>query len=162
VQWPLKLVTLLGFEMMVRDSTDSRSPFAHLRTYAGHRVPLLRSAAGLAYLANCAQDQRRLLIDTVRGSSHDPADLLATRDRTLLRKLDQIAKKGHAFLSEPRLSMVAVPIITRRGVFASIAMQFYSRAITRRAVVSRYVPLLVRAAADIASFLDRSDTDQSP
>ncbi|MCB2107464.1 MAG: helix-turn-helix domain-containing protein [Rhodobacteraceae bacterium] len=154
VQWPLKLSTLQGFEMVVRASTDLRSPFAHLRTYAGHRVPLLRSAVGLVYLSKCSAPQRQLLIEMVRRSSPVPEDVAAANDRALDRRLNRVAQDGHAFIGDDHLSMVAVPVSTRRGIFACIAMQFYSRAISRKAVIASHVPGLHQAAADIGAFLD--------
>lgn len=156
VKWPLKLVTLYGFEMLVRASTDLRSPFAQARTYAGHRVSLLRSAAGLVYLAFSQDDQRRLLIETVRRSSPQAADVAAAASGVLDKRLNDIARDGHAFMGDAKLSMVAVPIITRSGIFACIAMQFFTKALSRPAVLATYVPTLQAAATDIASYLDQS------
>lgn len=155
VKWPLKLATLHGFEMLVRASTDLRSPFAQSRTFAGHRVPLLRSAAGLVYLAFCPDEQRALLIKTVRHSSSVAADIAEASAPGLTKRLREIARDGFAFIGDAKLSMVAVPILTQGGIFAAIAMQFFTKALSRAAVRTDYVPQLQAAAQDIASGLDR-------
>ncbi len=156
VKWPLKLVTLHGFEMLVRASTDSRSPFAQSRTYAGYRVPLLRSAAGLVYLAFSQPAQRQLLIETVRQSSAQHDDIEAAASATLEKRLKEIARDGYAFIGDAKLTMIAVPVVTARGIFASIAMQFFTKALSRADVRTTYLPQLQKAADDIAAALNRS------
>jgi IclR family mhp operon transcriptional activator len=158
VKWPLKLATLHGFEMLVRASTDSRSPFAQSRTYAGHRVPLLRSAAGLVYLAFSHDDQRRLLMDMVKHSSPHTADINELNSPGWTKRFKDIARDGYAFVGDAKLSMVAVPVVTKGGVFAAIAMQFFTKALRREHVRADYVPLLQSAAQDIAAGLEKSNS----
>ncbi len=155
VKWPLKLATLHGFEMLVRASTDSRSPFAQSRTYAGHRVPLLRSAAGLVYLAFSEDNQRRLLIEMVKHSSPHAADISEVNAPGWGKRFKDIARDGYAFIGDTKLSMVAVPVITKGGIFAAIAMQFFTKALSRSEVRADYIPLLQAAARDIAAGLDK-------
>ncbi|MGH9811105.1 MAG: helix-turn-helix domain-containing protein, partial [Terriglobia bacterium] len=51
VLWPVAVVSLSGTQMLVRETTDHRSPLAIERLSAGVRLPLLSTAAGRAHLA---------------------------------------------------------------------------------------------------------------
>ncbi|MDE1922604.1 MAG: helix-turn-helix domain-containing protein, partial [Gammaproteobacteria bacterium] len=69
IVWPLAIATPAGTAMMVREATDHQSPLA-LETYgAGARLPMLASAAGRAYLAQCAQAERTALLDALARSA---------------------------------------------------------------------------------------------
>src|SRR5882724_2361594 len=51
VAWPVAMTAPAGAAMVVRVSTDDRSPFALDRAILGTEVPMLTSASGLAFLA---------------------------------------------------------------------------------------------------------------
>ena len=61
IVWPVSIATLSGQAMVLRETTDHRSPLAVERHSAGLRVPLLGSAAGRVYLAFCSAAQRETL-----------------------------------------------------------------------------------------------------
>lgn len=156
INWPLKLTTLNGFEMLVRASTDLRSPFAFRRTFPGHRVSLINSAAGMVYLAYATDDRRRLLINTIRNAMPDSQDAELAAAPDFPRKLEQIRADGYGFIPSQPISMVAVPIQTSAGVFGCVVMQYYTSAVKRRMVIEGLVPKLAQAARDIAAYLDTS------
>ncbi|MDP7093247.1 MAG: helix-turn-helix domain-containing protein, partial [Gammaproteobacteria bacterium] len=49
--WPCAIATLSGNSMLVRQTTDHRSPLAVEKRGPGFRVSILTSAAGLCYLS---------------------------------------------------------------------------------------------------------------
>src|ERR1700683_2596916 len=53
IVWPVSIASLSGTTMMVRETTDHASPLAVERYSAGFRAPLLTTASGRVYLANC-------------------------------------------------------------------------------------------------------------
>jgi hypothetical protein len=76
ILWPLTMVTNMGSQMLVRDSTHDISPFAMWRHRGGFKIPLLHTAAGQVYLAYCGKDVRQALsyaVDTnaiIKGVLH--------------------------------------------------------------------------------------------
>ncbi len=52
--WPIAIATLSGSTMLVRQTTDHRSPLAVEKRGPGFRVAILTSASGLCYLAHPA------------------------------------------------------------------------------------------------------------
>src|SRR5512145_1262981 len=68
IVWPVAIATLSGTSMMVRETTDHRSPLAVERYSAGFRVPLMTTASGRAYLAHCPMQQRESLLDILSRS----------------------------------------------------------------------------------------------
>ena len=69
IKWPLAIGVLDGDAMVVRYSTMPYSPLAVQATTLGHRLGLLESAMGLAYLAFCDDDERTILLNMLRTAS---------------------------------------------------------------------------------------------
>ena len=67
--WPVAVASLSGTSMMVRESTDHRSPLAVERCPAGFRVPLLASSSGRVYLAFSTPTHRDSLLDILARSN---------------------------------------------------------------------------------------------
>src|ERR1700724_1613175 len=94
IVWPVSIATLSGTKMMLREATDHSTPLAIERYSAGIQLPLLTSATGRVYLANCPLAQRDALIEILARSTKE--DDKPARDRgDLLRALAEI--KAHGF-----------------------------------------------------------------
>ena len=63
IVWPTAVATLSGTMMVVRYSTDQKSPLAMERSPVGFRVPILTTAVGLAFLAHCGAQERRAILE---------------------------------------------------------------------------------------------------
>jgi IclR family mhp operon transcriptional activator len=149
IKWPLAIGTLVSDSIVVRYSTMPYSPLAVQATTLGHRLGLLESAMGLAYLAYCEEAERRILLDMLRGSA--PGGTLEADDA--IRATLAIARQRGYGLRLPKTSgasaTVAVPILSERGVGAVLSMTTFGRMMTEQTLAT-YVPILQTTAREIS------------
>jgi IclR family mhp operon transcriptional activator len=152
IVWPVAISTLSGTSMMVRETTDHRSPLAVERYAAGFRVPLLTSAAGRAYLAWCPVEQREALIDILSRSAREE-DKLARNQGELERVLNEASSQGYAAaIRAKRVSdeiSLAVPVRIDERVLACLTVRFSANAVPMKTALERFLPRLTAAAARI-------------
>jgi IclR family mhp operon transcriptional activator len=152
IVWPVAISTLSGTSMMVRETTDHRSPLAVERYAAGFRVPLLTSAAGRAYLAWCPVEQREALIDILSRSAREE-DKLARNQGELERVLNEASSQGYAAaIRAKRVSdeiSLAVPVRIDERVLAGLTVRFSANAVPMKTALERFLPRLTAAAARI-------------
>ncbi|HSW25869.1 MAG TPA: IclR family transcriptional regulator C-terminal domain-containing protein [Burkholderiaceae bacterium] len=120
----------------------------------GASLPLVRTAAGRAYLAFCGDDERELLLQMLREREDDEG-AFARDQRTVRKHLDAIRERGFAvnegndWIGRGRYGAVAVPIRSADGVAACLDMVFSKRAIKVEEAAKKYAPELLAAAATI-------------
>jgi IclR family mhp operon transcriptional activator len=152
VMWPVVFASLSGTEMLVRETTDHRSPLAIERFSAGVRLPLLATAAGRAHMAFCPSDQRESILEILRRSTLD-VDKLAHNRVELEKILDDTRTKGYASaVYSKRVSdsvSIAVPVLLEDQVLAAIVVRFADTAVPFKIAVERFVPKLREAAQRI-------------
>lgn len=159
IVWPVAIASLSGTTMMVRETTDHRSPLAVERFSVGFRVPLLTSACGRAYLAFSPAAQRDSLLDILSRSTRE-ADKLA-RNRTDVQKiLGETQAQGYATAVRPRRVTdeitMAVPIQLDDRVLAAVTIRFSGTAVPLKMAVERFLPKLRETAGRIrATFLEQ-------
>ena len=158
VVWPVAIATLSGTSMMVRETTDHRSPLALERYAAGFRVPLLASAAGRAYLAWCPEQERDTLVDILSRSAREE-DKLARNPSELGRILNETHAQGYAgALRARRVSDeigLAVPVRTGDRVLACLTLRFSASAVPMKTALERFLPRLTAAATRIRDEFQR-------
>jgi IclR family mhp operon transcriptional activator len=161
--WPIAVATLSGSTMLVRQTTDHRSPLAIEKRGPGFRVPILASASGLAYLAFCPPDQREAIIDILAKSRREE-DKPAQQRKKLLDLLAEIRKRG--FSSSRRARRVSdelslsVPVIARDRLLAALTIRFSSTAVPEAQAIQRFVPKLRSAAQRIGEqFVAQAEQD---
>jgi len=158
VVWPVSIATLSGTSMMVRETTDHRSPLAVERYAAGFRVPLLTSAAGRAHLAWCPEQERETLVDILSRSARDE-DKLARNPSELGRILAEVRTQGYAAAIRARRVSdevsLAVPVRTGDRVLACLSVRFSASAVPMKAAQERLLPRLSAAAARIRDEFNR-------
>lgn len=152
--WPVAIATLSGTSMMVRETTDHRSPLAIDRHAAGFRVPLLASAAGRAYLAWCPPAEREALVDILSRSAREE-DKLARNPGELGRLLNETQAQGYASAIRARRVSdevsLAVPILVPAQVLACLTLRFSAAAVPMKTALERFLPRLAAAAATIST-----------
>ena len=150
IRWPLAIGTLDGDAICVRYSTMPYSPLAVQATTLGHRLGLLESAMGHAYLAFCPASERHILVDLLQAAA-GPGKLI---DPAHLDGLLQLTRRrGYGLRLAPSRgasATVAVPICAAEQVQAILSMTTFGRAMTQ-ATLARYVPVLKSTAAGIAA-----------
>lgn len=152
VVWPVAIATLAGTSMMMRETTDHRSPLAVERYAAGFRIPLLTSASGRAYLAFCPTQQRDTLVDILSRSSRDE-DRLARNPGELARILNEARAQGYATAIRARRASdeiaLAVPVRIGDDVLACLTLRFAATALPMQGALERFLPRLNGAAERI-------------
>jgi IclR family mhp operon transcriptional activator len=158
IVWPVSIATLSGTSMMVRETTDHRSPLAVERYAAGFRVPLLTSAAGRAYLAWCPEPERQALLDILSRSAREE-DKLSRNPSEMGRILNEARSQGYAAAIRARRVSdevsLAVPVRTGDRVLACLSVRFSANAVPMKAAQERFLPRLAAAAARIGDEFTR-------
>jgi IclR family transcriptional regulator, mhp operon transcriptional activator len=159
IVWPVSIATLSGTKMMLRETTDHSTPLAVERYSGGFQLPLLNTATGRAYLANCPVAQRDALIE-ILARSHKEEDR-AARDRAeLLRSLAEIKSQGFATATRTRRltdeHTISVPVLLNDRTLAVLTLRFIASALPLKAGLERFLPKLRQCAAKISSiFLEQ-------
>jgi IclR family mhp operon transcriptional activator len=152
IVWPVSIATLSGQSMVLRETTDHRSPLAVERHSAGLRVPLLGSAAGRVYLAFCSAAQRETLIEILARSSREEDALARNRDE-LARILNEVRAQGYGTtLRARRVSdevSLAVPVAFDDQGLACLSVRFAASAVPMKLALERFLPRLREAAQKI-------------
>jgi len=151
--WPVAIATLSGSTMLIRQTTDHRSPLAVEKRGPGFRVAILGSASGIAYLTWCPTEQRDALLDLL-AKSKPPEDQPATNRKKVLDLLLETRKRGYAAWRRPRrvsdeLSL-SVPILAGERLLASLTIRFSSTAVPEAEAIARFVPKLRTIAQRIS------------
>jgi IclR family mhp operon transcriptional activator len=141
VRWPIDLATFMDGTMWIRESTRSASPFTIDRGGVGWRVPMLLSASGRAYLANCADEDRDLIIRHIIAVGESGHELAADSAR-LETLLAETRERGFGiregeFAAES--GAVAVPICASDRILGCLTLTFNLKVIDVRTVVEKYL-----------------------
>jgi len=148
ILWPIALATVNGSSMLVRDTTDEISPFAIRRHRGGFNIPLLSTASGTAYIANCDPQRRDELIAFALTESPEALSRGGTNLDIFKRSLDTVKADGYACMRvvEANHNALAVPIMVDNEVFATISARFYTTAMTLQQAAERYAQDLKESA----------------
>lgn len=152
--WPCSLVTRHGDRLMVREATHQVSPLSFHSGVMGASLPLVRTAAGRAYLAFCGDEERDLLLRMLREREDDEG-AFARDQRTVRMHLDAIRERGFAvnegndWIGRGRYGAIAVAIRSKDGVAACLDMVFSKLAIKVDEATRKFAPELLSTAAAI-------------
>lgn len=161
--WPVAIATLSGSTMLIRQTTDHRSPLAVEKRGPGFRVAILGSASGITYLAFCPKEQREALLDML-AKSRRTEDQPAANRKKVMELLLETRKRGYAAWRRPRRVSdeisLAVPVLARDRLLASLSMRFSSTAVPEAEAVQRFIPKLKHVAQLIGQeFVEQTDRD---
>jgi len=141
-KWPVLLATYDRDAMVLRFSTKWQSPFAdHDGDRTNTRIPILKSAPGLAYLGFCPDDERKTVLALLRASPH-AHDRLAQDARTINRLLSGVRKKGYSSKQPSFVDPFAglgIPIRKKENVLAALSFRYMPAALDEATVVRRYL-----------------------
>ena len=156
VVWPLDISVYENAAMVIQETTHGRSPLSIDRGMTGARLPMLRTAAGRAYLAHSGEAERNLILDQVR-SLEDPADAPFLEPRALDRMLSETLRAGlatrHGGEFRAKTSSIAVPLMVSGTVAGSITIIWARQAMTLEEALTRYEATLREIAARVAGEL---------
>lgn len=157
--WPVDLVTCEAGMMVVQETTHDRSPLSIDRGMIGTRLPMLRTAAGRAYLAFCAEADRRALIGHLRRID-DGADRPFLAPAALERMIADTVARGYGVrtigdepiphTSATKTSSIAVPIRTGDVVLGCLTIIWLAKAVEMADAITQFFGPMHEAAAAIA------------
>jgi IclR family mhp operon transcriptional activator len=161
--WPIAVATLSGSTMLIRQTTDHRSPLAIEKRGPGFRVPILASASGLAYLAFCPDEQREAIIDVLAKSRREE-DKPARNAKKLQELLAEIRRRGYSSSRRARRVSdeisLSVPVMAGDRLVASLTIRFASTAVPEADGVQRFIPRLRATALKIGEeFVSQAEQD---
>jgi IclR family mhp operon transcriptional activator len=151
VTWPTDLALYRNYAMWLRDTTRRNSPLVIDRGTIGYKLPLLATAAGLAYMASCPDEEIEEILDALR-KSEDRFDAIAKdrrRTRLLIAKTrkDGYGSRQGGVVAET--GSIAVPIFQGGHVKASLGITFFASVLNPPEAAAKYLAHLKRAAHDI-------------
>jgi IclR family mhp operon transcriptional activator len=158
LRWPTSLATADRDRMVVRETTRYRSPFVFDRGAVGMRLPMLKTALGLAYLSFCSRPTRQIVLDLLRRSNNQ-CDALARDTEAADRLLRNTLQRAYAFRAGgvvAETSSIALPIRTDGEPIGSICVTFATSALSQRQAAAAFLPALRAAAEDIGTQTGRS------
>ncbi|WP_186149574.1 DNA-binding transcriptional regulator [Burkholderia gladioli] len=141
IKWPIAVGMLDVDALVVRHSTIPYSPLSLLHSSINMRLSLVSRALGRAYLAFCSPEEQEMLLEIVR-QSHHPEDRLAHDREAVQAMLAQTRQRGYGLRDatvRPVSGTLAVPVIAKDFVVASIGLTWFSSALTVDKVVERYL-----------------------
>jgi IclR family mhp operon transcriptional activator len=150
--WPAIFSTLDGIEMMVRESTQSKTPLAIERGMLGRRIPLLASSGGRAYLSYTSEAEREQLLSLLRQRGGDDEKLV--NSAAFKRMMRQIRCDGFAQRyrgTMPMTSSIAVPVLFNDHIVGCITIIWIASALSMQDAARRYVEPLQSLARALAS-----------
>lgn len=141
IKWPIAVGMLDVDALVVRHSTIPYSPVSLLHSSINMRLSLVSRALGRAYLAFCSPEEQEMLLEVVR-QSHHREDRLAHGREAVQAMLAQTRRRGYGLRDatvRPVSGTLAVPVIAKDFVVASIGPTWFSSALTVDKVVERYL-----------------------
>lgn len=151
-QWPVSLTLPLGIRMVVRAHTDASTPLVLVKIRIGHAVSMINSAAGLAYLAQCTDHQRQVLLDLIFDSPAVDAFEQALRDRAVVDTLiRETREQGFSYLStDDTHAAMGVPIMLGPKPVAVLSVRYFKSAISKAEAAKQHLSWAQESAARIA------------
>jgi len=173
--WPVDLVTCEAGAMVIQETTHARSPLSIDRGMIGIRLPMLRTAAGRAYLAFCAEADRRTIVGHLRQID-ELADRPFLESAALERLIAETVLRGYGVrtisdepiphTSATKTSSIAVPIQAGDTVLGCLTIIWLANAIELSDAVTQFFEPMRQAAAAIAALPNLSSAgkvnDPSP
>lgn len=134
VIWPTDAFTLDVDAMVVRETTHRFSRLSFHRAMVGRRLPLLKTASGLTWLAFCPENERQELIEMLVSRPgeefqlvREPLKLNAILSRA---RKDGFGQNLRGWDQEEKIASIAVPIRSEQRVIGCLNLVYTASAMT--------------------------------
>ncbi|GAA0791870.1 DNA-binding transcriptional regulator [Marinobacterium sediminicola] len=160
VVWPTDISTLDVDAMVIRETTHRFSRLSFHRSMVGRRLPMLLTAAGRAYIANCPEQERNQILQLL-ASREDSQGRLA-RDTEYVDKLirktrqDGYGSNYRDWGEEGRIAAIALPIRHEDRVLGCLNLVYIADAMTIEEAAKRYL----KSMQSIVNRIERSLSPQ--
>jgi IclR family mhp operon transcriptional activator len=154
-KWPVGIATFHRGALRLRYGTYAQSPFATNIPILDRKLPMLTSAHGRVYFAFCSDVERKIMLESLRAPSH-PENPQARDARRTLALIRSVRARGYSLRDttpNDRVGGLAVPVLHRDNVVATVSMRYFRTAVSSDEVVDRYLGPLQDLAAEIAAEL---------
>ncbi len=148
IGWPSDFAVPDGDAMFIVETGETSPIIAHRPP--DYRPDFLLTSLGRAYLAFCADEDQRRILDRVSGTSVPEAkDML--RDEAGMRKLfATIRERGYATadvnysrrLGSETILPIAIPVTDKKRVYGSVSLFFVRSSVSEEDAVRNYLPRL--------------------
>jgi IclR family mhp operon transcriptional activator len=136
VNWPISLVTRVGQDMVVRDSTNALTSLTFTNYYPGWKVPLLPSASGRVYFSYASPNEQRYLLKHYRLNQKG-VDELTLRSFESGEAAELIREQGYAAVARTpysanpgKTSSIAVPLFEADMLLGALSLVFFANGIS--------------------------------
>lgn len=156
LKWPSAVSTFEDDGIVVRESTDRFTPQSIGLSAVGRRIPMLSTPLGWAYLAFTRNEQRREILAHL-CKSPAPEDYAARDSHRIVQMIRAVQVKGYCTSDEipyKRCNSIALAVLCRGRVFGCISTVWPSTLISPDAAISRCLPVLREAKAEIEHNLE--------
>lgn len=155
--WPVSLLTRVGSQMVLRDSTHTMTSQTFTNYFPGHTVPIAGSASGKIHLAFCSETERRTIVDAWKKSD-DPSAAQGLQMLSDDGLLNQIRAQHYACnignfnrLEPGKTAALSVPILGDDGyILCSLTLIYFSSTMSSSAAVRRYLETMLSVAENIS------------
>lgn len=154
--WPLSMALFDINAVVVCACTIRFTSLSLEHSSLSRRLSMVTRALGRAYIAFGTPKEQAILRTILKEGSDDPEDAGAHDEDAMDRMIHEVRESGYAArdpLVDPRSATIAVPIIERGRVVASLGMTWIAAAMPREEAVARYLPPLVGTAERISTAL---------
>jgi IclR family mhp operon transcriptional activator len=153
--WPVAVTTRVGQEMVVRDSTHSLTSMTFNNYHCGYTLPIMGSAAGRAYLAFAPEEERRMMLASLRGTrqyeTDDMAHMIASGSLLeTIRSNGYATKLRNEYTETPgKTSSLAAPVFENGVLVGVLIMSYFTSAMRMSEAEAQLAPSLRQAAEAI-------------
>ena len=156
IGWPSDVALFDHDAMLVVETSRQAEPMLFYRA-SGYRAPVLQTSLGLAWLANCPEDQRNEFLARAAGDPA-PQNEPARDSQTLLAKLEKIRIQGYATMDEAysrqfydsQFFGIGVAIISEGNVYGAVNAIYLRSALSEEKARNRLVAPLQDVARRMA------------
>lgn len=122
--WPCSILIFDKDEMVVRSTTRPYSRLSFHSALPGRRMPVLKTAAGRAFLSFVSQQEQELILQLLKDKN-DQYSLYAQDDEYIKKAINETQSRGYGINSgewqdEPKFGAIAFPIVKDHEVIACL------------------------------------------
>jgi IclR family transcriptional regulator, mhp operon transcriptional activator len=162
IGWPSDFAVPDGDAMFIIE-TGEGSPLIMTHRPPGYRPDFLVSSLGRAYLAFCAEDEQRRVLDRISGNTVPEAEKLLRDMRRTRDLFEKIRKQGYATtddayskrLGAETILSVAVPLTDKHRVYGAVCLLFVRTSVSEENAARDYLPKLQAFSRRLTKQLER-------
>jgi IclR family mhp operon transcriptional activator len=151
--WPIAMATPYGANMLVRVSTDYRSPVALVRTHSGYVTPMLQATTGLLFLALSNEETRNQVVGVIeKQNQFAPFFDSHSEFQKVLRQ----ARKDRYIIQDTRFAegSLGVPLLWEKRILGGLVVRYIRKAVTRKQAVAELLPKLLKLSEEVIVAFD--------